>query len=96
MERAKQILKDNAEGHHRIAEMLIEHEVITSDDVESVLGPRPWKSRQDELIEDNEQLRLKEQQEAQAKQEAEAPADSDETENATDIQPAEEATDINN
>lgn len=88
MERAKQILKDNAEGHHRIAEMLIEHEVITSDDVESVLGPRPWKSRQDELIEDNEQLRLKEQQEAQAKQEAEAPADSDETENATDIQPA--------
>ena len=57
MARAKQILADNAEGHHRIAEMLIEHEVITSEDVESVLGPRPWKSRQDELIEDNEQLK---------------------------------------
>ncbi len=53
MARAKQILQDNAEGHHRLAEMLIEREVITSEDVENVLGPRPWKSRGDELIEDN-------------------------------------------
>jgi hypothetical protein len=30
--------------------------VITSEDVESVLGPRPWKSREDEIIEANEAL----------------------------------------
>ena len=53
MARAKQILEEHAEQHHRIAEMLIEREVITSDDVESVLGPRPWKSRGDEIIEVN-------------------------------------------
>ena len=53
MARAKQILTDNAEGHHRLAEMLIEREVITSEDVEQVLGPRPWKSRGDELLEVN-------------------------------------------
>lgn len=53
MARAKKILTEHAEQHHRIAEMLIEREVITSDDVESVLGPRPWKSRGDEIIEEN-------------------------------------------
>jgi cell division protease FtsH len=54
MERAKKILQDNAEGHNKIAEMLLEQEVITSEDVESILGPRPWKSREDEIIEANE------------------------------------------
>ena len=53
MARAKQILTDHADGHHRLAEMLVEREVITSEDVESVLGPRPWKSRGDELLEAN-------------------------------------------
>lgn len=56
MKRAKQVLKENEEGHHKIAELLIEKEVITADDVESILGPRPWKSRQDEIIADNEKL----------------------------------------
>ena len=53
MARAKQILTEHAEGHHQLAQMLIEHEVITSEDVERVLGPRPWKSRGDELLEVN-------------------------------------------
>ena len=53
MARAKKILEEHTEQHHRIAEMLIEREVITSDDVESVLGPRPWKSRGDEIIDVN-------------------------------------------
>lgn len=55
MKRAKEILRDNAEGHHRIAELLIEKEVITAEDVEQILGPRPWKSRQDEIIKENEE-----------------------------------------
>ena len=37
--------------------MLIEKEVITSDDVEAILGPRPWVSRTDEIIEANEAMR---------------------------------------
>ena len=53
MARAKQILTDNAEGHHQIAQLLIDREVITSEDVERILGPRPWKSRGDELLEAN-------------------------------------------
>ncbi|MCR5050205.1 MAG: ATP-dependent zinc metalloprotease FtsH [Paludibacteraceae bacterium] len=53
MARAKQILSEHAEGHHKLAEMLIEREVITHEDVEAILGPRPWKSRGDELLEAN-------------------------------------------
>ena len=53
MARAKQILTEHAEGHHQLAQLLIEREVITSDDVARILGPRPWKSRGDELLEVN-------------------------------------------
>ena len=50
MARAKKILEENAEGHNKLAALLIEKEVITSEDVEAVLGPRPWASRTDEII----------------------------------------------
>ena len=56
MARAKKILEENAEGHNKLAEMLIEKEVITSEDVESVLGPRPWTSREDEIIAANDAM----------------------------------------
>ena len=56
MARAKKILQENAEGHNKLAEMLIEKEVITSEDVASVLGPRPWTSREDEIIAANDAL----------------------------------------
>ncbi|MBQ7438654.1 MAG: ATP-dependent zinc metalloprotease FtsH [Paludibacteraceae bacterium] len=61
MARAKQILTDYADGHHQIAQLLIEREVITSEDVERILGPRPWKSRGDELLEANAALAEAEQ-----------------------------------
>jgi cell division protease FtsH len=48
--RAKKILKDNAEGHKKLAELLLEREVIFSEDLENVFGKRPWSSRHDELI----------------------------------------------
>ena len=54
MARAKKILEENADGHNKLAELLIEKEVITSDDVEAILGPRPWASRTDEIIAANE------------------------------------------
>ena len=56
MARAKDILTTYADGHHQLAQLLIEREVITSEDVEHVLGPRPWKSRGDELLEANAQM----------------------------------------
>ena len=60
MARAKQILTEHAEGHNQIAQLLIEREVITSEDVERILGPRPWKSRGDELLEANAQIAAEE------------------------------------
>jgi len=49
-ERAKQILRENAAGHNQLAELLIEKEVIFSDDLEKIFGKRPWISRGDELM----------------------------------------------
>lgn len=79
MARARKILEENAEGHHKIAQLLIEKEVITSEDVERILGPRPWKSRGDEIIEANEK---QEEAEKQAEQQA----------HAADAQPIVQAT----
>ena len=59
MARAKKILEENAEGHNKLAALLIEKEVITSEDVEAVLGARPWTSRTDEIIESNEAMKAK-------------------------------------
>ncbi len=55
MKRAKEILDKNKEGHNALAQLLIDKEVITSDDVERILGPRPWRSRNDELIDINDE-----------------------------------------
>ncbi|MBN2764746.1 MAG: ATP-dependent zinc metalloprotease FtsH [Paludibacteraceae bacterium] len=52
-DRAKKILRDNAEGHNKLAELLIEREVIFAEDLEQIFGKRPWTSRQDELIAQN-------------------------------------------
>ena len=60
MKRAKKILEEHAEQHHQLAEMLVEREVITHEDVERVLGPRPWKSRGDEIITANAAAKLPE------------------------------------
>ncbi|MDR0810908.1 MAG: ATP-dependent zinc metalloprotease FtsH, partial [Paludibacter sp.] len=49
-ERAKKILQANTAGHNQLAELLIEKEVIFSDDLEKIFGKRQWTSRQDELI----------------------------------------------
>ena len=62
MARAKQILTEHADGHHQIAQLLIDREVITAEDVERILGPRPWKSRGDELLEANAKMAKEEEQ----------------------------------
>jgi len=49
-ERAKTILREHAEGHHELAQTLISREVIFTEDVERIFGPRKWTSRTDELF----------------------------------------------
>lgn len=77
MARAKQILRDNAAGHNALAALLVEKEVITTEDVERILGPRPWKSRGDEIMAANaEQEAAKPKKRASRKKTAETPAES--------------------
>ena len=53
-ERAKKILEEHREGHKAIADLLYNREVIFTEDVEKILGKRPWKSRADLLLESSE------------------------------------------
>ncbi len=53
-ERAKAILKEHAEGHAQLTEVLLANEVIYTEDVEKIFGKRPWKSRSEEILQDNE------------------------------------------
>ena len=49
-ERAKDILRKYAEGHKKLADLLMEKEVIFTADVEEIFGKRPWTSRADEIM----------------------------------------------
>src|SRR5574344_1327331 len=51
---AKQILEEHKEGHNKLAELLISREVIYAEDVEEIFGKRPWVSRAQEIIKENE------------------------------------------
>lgn len=53
-QRAKDILTQHKEGHNRLAELLIEKEVIFAEDVEAIFGKRPWASRSEEIMAENE------------------------------------------
>ncbi len=44
-ERAKKILLENAEGHKQLAELLLEREVVFSEDLETIFGKRDFSSR---------------------------------------------------
>lgn len=54
-ERAKKILQENEKGHHEMADLLFQREVIYTEDVEKILGKRPWDSRAEELLRDAEE-----------------------------------------
>ncbi|MFV0468373.1 MAG: ATP-dependent zinc metalloprotease FtsH [Dysgonomonas sp.] len=53
-ERAKNLLKEHANGHNQLASILIEKEVIFSDDLKTIFGERQWTSRADELSKEEE------------------------------------------
>lgn len=57
-DRAKAILTEHSEGHAKLAQLLIEREVIMAEDVEEIFGKRPWVSRTLELMEAEENVKL--------------------------------------
>jgi len=64
-ERAKEILRKHADGHRKLADLLLVREVIFAEDLEEVFGPRPWASRHDELMLQNESDDQKDQKQIQ-------------------------------
>ena len=53
-ERAKKLLLEHSEGHARLAQLLIEREVILAEDVEGIFGKRPWTSRSEEIFDNKD------------------------------------------
>lgn len=52
--RAKEILDNHRDGHNRLAQLLIEREVIFAQDVEDIFGKRQWTSRSEEILGNDE------------------------------------------
>ena len=89
-ERAKQILSEHKEGHNKLAQLLIEKEVIFAEDVEQIFGKRPWASRSEEIITANQTSKgLKEAAEEESKRAEEAVREvkEEEKENTADEKP---------
>lgn len=83
-DRAKRILSENKEGHSKLAQVLLDREVIYSEDVEHIFGKRAWISRSQEILELQEKANGKNKENADKEAEADAT-----TENITDT-PTEE------
>ena len=83
-DRAKRILSENKEGHSKLVQVLLDREVIYSEDVEHIFGKRAWISRSQEILE------LQEKANGKNKENADKEAKADATmENVTDT-PTEE------
>jgi cell division protease FtsH len=60
--RAKKILSEKEEGHNQLAQVLLEREVIYSEDVDRIFGKRIWKSRTEEILGEQEKEKEQEKQ----------------------------------
>lgn len=60
----KSILKEYASGHNMLAQVLLEREVIFTEDVEQIFGKRAWVSRSEEILELQEKANGKKAEEA--------------------------------
>lgn len=89
-ERAKTLLRDNAAKHNELAQQLTEREVIFTEDVERIFGPRPWKSRTDILMEE-EALKLATERAPKTEASADHAADNT-ADNAAESKPAAESS----
>ena len=101
--RAKNILMEHKEGHNALAELLIQKEVIMAEDVEHIFGKRPWLSRSQEIMEDEQpkiddavkdmpevQAAIKEHEEAKKASKEEAEENTSENASAKGSEDAEE------
>ena len=82
-ERAKKILTEHKEGHAKLAQLLVDREVIFAEDVEKIFGKRPWTSRAEELLEAQMKAdaeRMAEERGKQLEAEAKAKAEAEEKE----------------
>lgn len=69
-ERAKELLREHAEGLKTLTQLLLDREVIYTEDVEHIFGKRPWVSRTDEMILEREE---KNQEKEQGQEESTTP-----------------------
>lgn len=86
--RAKDILTEHKEGHNKLADLLIEREVIFAEDVEKIFGKRPWVSRSEEILEEN----AGNSKVSEPSADAEASSDSDDSKN---IENTKDTSDLN-
>lgn len=90
-ERAKEILRNNKEGHAQLAQILLDREVIYTEDVEQIFGKRPWVSRSEEILDAQnkankaaaEAEEAKKKLEEASETEQEAPSETTEAESAS-------------
>lgn len=80
-ERAKRILSEHAEGHARLTDVLLKNEVIYTEDVEKIFGKRPWKSRSEEILQDDDAEKSDHKEESKADTSAKDSSDTNSTEN---------------
>ena len=71
-ERAKKLLLEKREGHAALADLLVEREVIYAEDVEKIFGKRPWVSRTEELLDEQNESQPAEEPAEQQQEEKES------------------------
>ncbi len=89
--RAKDLLTEHKEQHNKLADLLIDKEVILADDVEAIFGKRKWVSRTDEII----AMQQEEKEKEEAKHKNQDTTNVEENESSADINELKEASNTN-
>ena len=95
-ERAKKILTEHKEGHAKLAQLLIDREVIFADDVEEIFGKRPWTSRAEELLEAQQRAEAERMAEERAKELGLIPENSENSESSESSENSENSENSDN
>ena len=74
-QRAREILERYQNGHHELAELLVQREVIYTEDAERIFGKRQWTSRTDQILQEGEERRRQQSGEVSADPADSAPTD---------------------
>jgi len=62
---AARVTAFDVEGPHQLAELLLQREVIFTEDAERIFGKRKWLSRTEEIMRVNEQNKARQQEQEQ-------------------------------